>query len=135
MSITKQCSKCGEVKVFADFYKHKNGKHGVTSKCKQCYRDYHEENKPKILRRQRQYRADNKMYVYDLLREGRKKNAEKIRERSRKYAKENPEVGRRANRKRRAMKRNLPHQPLTPQQYEVLRRQKYEIFGGIANEH
>lgn len=105
MSTTKQCTKCGEVKALDTFSASKRGKHGRRAYCKNCERKYRQENK------------------------------ERIAERVGKCQKENPEVGRRAQRKRRALLRNLPHQPLTPQQYEILHRQKYEIFGGIANEH
>ena len=33
---TKRCSKCGEVKVLSEYYKHKRHLHGVRSVCKAC---------------------------------------------------------------------------------------------------
>ena len=148
MSITKQCTKCGEAKALDAFYAQKSGKYGRQSICKDCNREYREENKERLSEYDRKYREENKEqiaeYQYRYSQENKEKrrnnirryygkNKEKIAGRMRKYHQENPEVGRRAQRKRRALLRNLPHQPLTPQQYEILHRQKYETFGGIAS--
>lgn len=139
MSITKQCTKCGEVKALDAFRAHPQGKHGKTPRCKVCLASvdtiYRQENKEQIAESDRKYHQKNKAKVTDRKRRHYQENKERILERQRKYNQENPERHRRANHKRRALKRNLPHQPLTPQQYEILHRQKYEIFGGIANEH
>lgn len=47
---TKTCTneKCGETKLISEFYKHKSGKDGYTSNCKECIKAYN-----------RQYRQDN----------------------------------------------------------------------------
>ena len=48
----KKCIKCKEVKSIEDFYKHKSGKYGVASLCKECKAKYHKDKskpqKPKI---------------------------------------------------------------------------------------
>lgn len=148
MSITKQCTKCGEVKALDAFYAQKSGKYGRFSSCKECVRRYNEENKDrnsetsrkyrlenkgKVLKYQRKYREENKGLLTEYGRKYYGENRERLKEQMRKYQKENPDVYRRANNKRRALLRNLPHQPLTPQQYDILHRQKYEIFGGNAS--
>jgi|SRR3990167_901244 len=38
--LAKTCSKCGVTKLLAEFYAHKNGKHGRQSSCKECDRTY-----------------------------------------------------------------------------------------------
>lgn len=38
----KTCSKCNQSKDFGDFYKHKNGKDGLDSRCKTCLVQYRE---------------------------------------------------------------------------------------------
>lgn len=37
--VTKKCSKCGIVKPFSEFYRHKSYKLGISSWCRTCYRD------------------------------------------------------------------------------------------------
>lgn len=118
MSVTKQCTKCGEVKALDRFHADKRLKSGHRADCKNCGRIHTQENKERISARRRKYQQENKNQIKDYMR---------------KYRVKNPEVHRRALRKRRALLRNLPHQPLTPQQYDILHRQKYEIFGGIAS--
>lgn len=163
MSITKQCTKCGEEKALDAFHANRSRKDGKCHICKTCTREYqrmnrekiavckrkyyeenkqrivvqkrkyYQENKKSITARKRKHYEENKAQIAEYKRGHYKENKERISERTRKYRQENPEVGRRKNRKRRALKRNLPHQPLTPQQYEILHRQKYEIFGGNAS--
>lgn len=38
--VTKQCSKCKEIKVLSEFCKQKSGKYGHRSECKNCQRIY-----------------------------------------------------------------------------------------------
>lgn len=144
MSITKQCTKCGEVKALDAFIADKRRKDGKTSSCKDCARKYRQKNKEKqieyyqkhrvhLLAQTRKYYEENKCKKLEYASQYHKKHKERRNEYFRKYQQENPEAHRRAMRKRRALLRNLPHQPLTPQQYDILHRQKYEIFGGIAS--
>lgn len=133
MSITKQCTKCGEVKTLDAFYADKRRKDGKRAGCKVCTRKYRQENKERIKEKSRKYYEKNRWEIGEYQRKYRQENKELVAERVRKHRQKNPEVHRRSSRKRRALKRNLPHQPLTPQQYEILHRQKYEIFGGNAS--
>ena len=105
LKITKICSKCGRELGFDEFYKKKD-KHGVTSKCKVCTKEYNEEyrkknkermkendskyykeNKEKIKERHSKYYKENK----EKIKEYRKKNKERIKERHKKYREENKE--------------------------------------------
>lgn len=133
MTIEKRCSKCGETKLLCEFNSKKASKDGKRAHCKECQRLHYEQNKARILHQQKTYYENNKSARTKAMREYRTKHRDRLLEYMRIYRKDNPLVFRRADSKRRAMKRNLPHQPLTPQQYEILHRQKYEIFGGNAS--
>ena len=61
----KCCSKCKEIKSINEFYKKKNGKYGIGTWCKKCFKEF--------------------------LREYYIRNAEKIREYRKEYCKNNPE--------------------------------------------
>jgi hypothetical protein len=37
---TKQCTKCGEHKLFSEFNSRSTGKYGLDSRCKACYKAY-----------------------------------------------------------------------------------------------
>jgi len=49
--MTKQCRKCKETKPLDGFYKNSKGKHGVTSRCKECCRAYSQN--PEVKARQK----------------------------------------------------------------------------------
>ena len=61
---SKQCSKCGEEKPVAEFYKAKNKKDGLRGECKSCSKSvnksYYKSNAEQIKERTTQYRLDNK---------------------------------------------------------------------------
>jgi len=40
---TKQCTKCGNIKLLSYFYKEKHGKYGVDNRCKSCSSEEHAE--------------------------------------------------------------------------------------------
>lgn len=60
---TKTCSKCKTEKPFVDYYKSKGGKHGLFSKCKECY-----------LALCRKYRAENRDHYNRLTRNRQRKD-------------------------------------------------------------
>ena len=70
MTKSKICTECNELKPLTEFYKGKNNKFGVRSKCKKCHRKngmrYHqehkEERKEEVLKRQRQRYGHISMY-------------------------------------------------------------------------
>jgi 5-methylcytosine-specific restriction endonuclease McrA len=65
----KNCKKCGEFKLFEDFYKSKGNKDGFTSWCKDC-----------ILRRNREYNNQNKGFIAELHRKWVSENRDKVRD-------------------------------------------------------
>jgi len=73
----KKCTKCGEIKSFAEYSKKKRGKHGLCSQCKSCAsvysKQYTQANKQKL----QQYRQDNKEKRQQYLQENKKKVAKK----------------------------------------------------------
>lgn len=66
-NIVKVCTKCGEEKSLADFSKDKNKKYGYGSSCKKCkakstssrYRKYYQENKERVLAKNKLWRIAN----------------------------------------------------------------------------
>lgn len=95
----KTCSKCKIEKPTSEFYKHKRKKSGLTSQCKDCYKEYAQSERGKEAHR----RAVKK---YGKSPNGKAKNreysqSEKAKEAMRKYAQspEGREVHRRASRK------------------------------------
>ena len=60
--VMKKCNKCGEWLVASsiNFHKHKSGKYGLKGQCKECFKEYYEENKDKINKRKKEYYEENK---------------------------------------------------------------------------
>jgi hypothetical protein len=136
MITKKKCTKCGEIKPLESFSKQKNGKYGKKSNCRECVaainRDYHQRNKNRIAEQQRDYRQRNSNHIAVRMRNNYQKNKSRHAEYGRNYRKEKPEVHRSTMRKRRALKRNLPHAPLTPAQYERLYEFRDQVFGEVT---
>jgi len=59
----KKCIKCGELKSFSEFHKDNNRKDGLQSWCKECRKEYQENNKDHIKKRQKEYRKNNKEQI------------------------------------------------------------------------
>ena len=68
----KKCTKCGEWLVANNynFYKQKNGKWGLKSRCKKCDKQYYENNKEHI----KEYRENNKEHIKEYYKEWREEN-------------------------------------------------------------
>lgn len=100
-------------------------------------RNYRQENKERVAEYMRKYYMKNKESLAEYARKYRGENKELITEYmskyGRKYRQENPEVHRRSSRKRRALKRFLPHSPLTPAQYERLYEFRDQVFGEVTS--
>ena len=92
--MSKICSKCKVEKDAGEFYKHKNHENGLSSKCKDCDREYHKEyyqkNKEGIIEKKKEYRKNNKEKVAEINRKYHEKNKEDIAERKKKYREKNP---------------------------------------------
>lgn len=119
--ITKKCTKCGEVKALSDFFVDKRRKGGKRSACKRCSavssRNYYSSNKDSVKELVRTHYVNNRDYKLRYIKQ---------------YRILNPHVKLRSDNKRRAMKRNLPHCPLTTWQYERLREFRSLVFGEVT---
>jgi len=62
----KKCSKCGEWKLFSEFYNDKSHNDGLTSACKDCRKkhdnEYRKNNREYYIEYNRRYRRNNKQY-------------------------------------------------------------------------
>lgn len=126
---SKTCSKCGEKKLLCGFNSKKASKDGKRAHCRKCQQLHYEQNKDRILRQQKAYYESNKLERAKAMREYRIKHRDRLVAYMKIYRRDNPVVFRRADSKRRAMKRNLPHAPLTPAQYERLYEFRDQVFG------
>ena len=88
---TKRCSKCGEVKLRAEFNADRSKKYGLCSCCESCEKKYRAENREKAAERHRKYRAKNKEKLAESWRKYYVENKEKLAERDRKYRAKNKE--------------------------------------------
>ena len=64
---TKKCNKCGEVKLFSEFYKHKDHKYGLSSQCKYCVKkkqkEYYKKHLKERIEYQREYINKHRGYI------------------------------------------------------------------------
>lgn len=60
---TKICNICGIKRDLSEFYKHVNKKDGLTTKCKNCYKQYYKENKDKKRDYDKKYRQTHKKAI------------------------------------------------------------------------
>lgn len=127
---TKKCTKCGEVKALGGFNAKKASKDGKRAHCKECQKRHYEKNKARILLQQKTYYELNKPARAEAMRNYRIKHRDRLVEYIKVYRKDNPTVFRRADSKRRAMKRSLPHSPISNEQYQTLRDFSDYVFGG-----
>ena len=58
--VSKECSCCHKVKPVSEFNKDNRAIDGLKSKCKQCNKQYYQNNRENILKQQKQYNKDNK---------------------------------------------------------------------------
>lgn len=140
----KICTKCHkELPATIEYFTiKKKCKYGVASQCKQCDQKYYEDNKERILKRQKQYSENNKAKIskyrkeyrekniekllkqnklyylnnIEKFREYEKKNKDRIEIRRKQYRKNNKEKFKFYSKKRDAIKRKLPHN-LTVEQW------------------
>jgi hypothetical protein len=107
---TKTCSKCQEVKPLTDFYNHRPGKFGVSSRCKKCLKkkskEWRKNNPEKRKEYKAQYDRNNSEKIKEYNKKWHENNPERVREIDRKYRKNNPEKDNSKNSKRKALIRN-----------------------------
>lgn len=101
---SKTCTKCKETKQAAGFYKQKDGKYGLASRCKDCHNDtvrrYREANKEKIAERDRRYKEANKEKVAEYQRRYKEANKERLAEEARRHYEANKEQYHRKSKRR-----------------------------------
>ena len=87
----KECTKCGEVKAFAEYGKDKLGKHGLRSYCKACVKEYmkqhYQTNKEAIAKKVMQYYHANKESVAKKKKQWQQANKEVLAEYNKQYQK------------------------------------------------
>ena len=89
----KQCTKCGKLLIAwkGNFRKKKNGKCGFASQCKECDKQYYEENKDEILKRNKKYREEHKEEIAEQKKQYREEHKEEITEYQKQYYENNKE--------------------------------------------
>ena len=100
--IEKECSKCGEVKPLDGFNKRKDSKDGYQYSCKECRKQYRQDNKEQIKEYKKQYRQDNKEAISEYNKENYQDNREERLERKKQYNQEHKEERNERERNRRA---------------------------------
>tara|TARA_R110000737_G_C14325001_1_gene440397 strand:- start:49 stop:597 length:549 start_codon:yes stop_codon:yes gene_type:complete len=76
----KHCHKCNISKPLSEFYKDKTMKDGLQNKCKECEKQYYQDNKESRLEYQNQYTQDNKEAIDKYNNQYREDNKEAITE-------------------------------------------------------
>jgi 5-methylcytosine-specific restriction endonuclease McrA len=89
----KVCTKCGEFKIYAEFYKNKIYKDGYRGQCKECMKQgmkqYNQENKEQIAEYMKQYRQENREQISKRMKQYARENKEHISEYMKRYYQEN----------------------------------------------
>ena len=78
--VFKKCTKCGEIKLATsdNFNKNKKGKYGLRSRCKECVKQYRENNKDKIKEYNEEYKDKIKEYQKEYQKEYRQSEKGKL---------------------------------------------------------
>ena len=138
MDEIKKCGKCKKELPLTDFHKNKRAKDGLSNQCKECRKQYYQDNKQTIAKQVKLYQQENaeiiavkrKKYLRDNYEDIAAKqkrylqdNAEAVAQYSKRYYQENievikkkkkqhrqkyPEKPRIRNQRRRALKKSLP---------------------------
>lgn len=98
----KVCTTCGiSKKATADnFTKMKNGKYGVSSKCKECNKVYRQLNKDRLNKQKKEYYLRNKEKIDEANKKWAKNNAERAKEYKAEWYQQNKETKIRAYKER-----------------------------------
>ena len=88
----KTCTKCKLEKELTEFSKQKNGKYGVASWCKCCYKEYTQDNLAHIADIRRQWRENNKEYDAERKKKWAEENKERKHECDKIWRQNNPEL-------------------------------------------
>ena len=114
----KKCSKCGIVKSIDEFDKNKRAKDGLQTNCKECRKQYYEENKDKI----KQYYEENKDKIAEQQKQYYEENKDKLLEQQKQYQKSDKgkKVMQVKKHNRRARKEALPDTLQTEEWEKIL---------------
>lgn len=96
---TKICKGCFEELPFTSFYKKKDGKFGLHSKCKACVKKYEIENKERIDAYQRKYRKQHKEETKEYNKRYQEEHKKEIALQKHEYYTKNKEHFRKTNKK------------------------------------
>ena len=122
----KVCSKCKQKKPFEGFNKERARKDGLRSQCKDCVKQYREQNKERFSEQQKQYYEQNKERIREYNKQYREQNKESIRERNKQYRR--TPSGRFCDYKRNAKQRGIEFH-LTEEQFESFWQKPCEYCG------
>lgn len=122
----KKCNKCNIEKPLDEFYKHKGGKLGRRSDCKECKKAYQEANKDKIRARKKTYYEANKDKALKARKTYYEANKEKIAEQKKAYREANKE--RIAERKKQYYQANKKRIAEWHRRYKKARRKSDPLF-------
>lgn len=141
LGLTKECSKCHEIKSVIEFSRQKRGKYGAVSRCKKCEAKYRQEHREEIGEYNKQYyqtpqgKESQRKYKrkYSQTPQGKENNRkgqrkyrqtpqgkEESRKRCKKYLQtpKGKENNRKRSQKRRALKNQSFYQPFSKQDEE-----------------
>ena len=88
---TKVCTKCKKELTFNNFDKSKSGKNGLKAYCKECRKQYRQDNKESIAEYSKQYIQDNKESLAERNKQYCQNNKESIAEYGKQYRQEHLE--------------------------------------------
>ena len=124
----KQCNTCKQWKELERFPNRRSSKDGKNSQCKQCQKEYREDNKKRISQKQKEWREDNKEYELENKKNYYQDNKKRIKENAKRHYRENK------NHKKELAKQQkqslVPYNPSTKTRKEI---EKYEEIRESAN--
>ena len=89
---TKICSKCGRELPITEFHKGRGYKDGYNCWCKECVKQYQQDNKETIAERKKQHYQHNKEAILEQQKQYYQGNKEEITERKKRYYQGNKEA-------------------------------------------
>ena len=63
--LVKKCSKCGLISLKSNFYNDKTKNDGFHPKCKFCRKEYHVDNKYRLVNKQNFYNKENRDQIIE----------------------------------------------------------------------
>ena len=120
----KTCSKCKKEKTLEEFYRRKTSKDGRKSECKECAKQYYENNREKFRENGKRFYENNKEKVLEQKKQWYENNKERIREQRRQFRENNREEILERQRQWRENNREYQKQWYENNKEEILERQR-----------